>query len=244
MINMSSRYQYRRAKRLQSKSKKNFIVTLIIVLSLLYVSIAWILPNFIGGLSFIKNLSGSDKKIINNTDQTTLAPPVLNIPFEATNSSRINISGYSSANSKVELFIDDQKIETTDVDQDGNFLIENVELSLGINNIYSKSVDEKGKESLASKTLRIIYDSEAPDLEIFEPEDNKNIQGGDKRVKIAGKTEVGAQIFINGGQVVVSGEGNFSSIQSLNDGENNFDIKSVDTAGNNTEVSRKVTYQP
>jgi len=236
-------YRYKAARRLQRKSKRNFIITLILVVALLYIAFVWILPNLIGGVSIIKNFTNPAKKII-NVDQVSLAPPVLNIPFEATNTGQINISGYSTPGAKVEVFVDDDKKQTVSVSTDGSFNINNLPLSLGNNEISGKTVVEGGKESLPSKTLRILYDNEKPKLNLNEPADNKTIRGGDKKVKFSGKTEPGAQVFINNTQVIVDKDGNFSSDQVLNDGDNNFEIKAVDSASNATEISRKVIFQP
>lgn len=241
---MSSRYQYRRVKRYQNKSKRNFIATIIIILVLLYVTFVWILPFLIGGVGFIKNFTNPSKKVVIPSDQTTLAPPVLNIPYEATNTAQIDIGGFASSGAKVELFLDDDKKQTVEVSVDGSFKFSDVALSLGTNNIYGKTLDEKNQESLPSKTLVIIFDNEKPNLDISEPEDNKIINGGEKKVKISGKTEAGVLVYVNSNQVIVDKDGNFTTTLDLNEGDNNFDIKAIDTANNSNEVSRKVVFHP
>ncbi len=244
MLSMAYRYQYRAVKKQQKKSRQNFIITLIIIIILLYGTFFWILPFVISSIGAIRNSTNPSGKVINPTDQETLAPPVLNIPFEATNSSQINISGYGSPGSKVELFIDDDKKQTVTVNSDGSFDINDISLTLGINNIYGKSVDDSGKESLASKIISLTYDNKKPLLQINEPDDNKQIQGGDKKVKISGRTDPGIKVFINNNQVILDKDGNFSSDESINEGDNNFDIKAVDLALNTSQISRKVNYKP
>lgn len=239
-----SGYRIRTIKRMQNKSRQNFILSLIIIVALFYISLVWILPNLIGGLGFIKNFTAPNKKTVSLDNQVKLAPPVLNIPYEATNTAQINISGYSTPGAKVEIFVDDDKKQTVEVSADGSFYFEGIALSLGSNNIYGKAADDQGKESLASKTLKIIYDNEKPVLIVSEPEDNKTINGGDKKVKISGKTEPGANLYINNTQVIVDKEGNFSTTLDINEGDNTFNIKSVDRALNTTEISRKVIYKP
>lgn len=241
---MNTRYQYRAVKRRQRKDKQNFVITLIIIIILLYITFTWILPNLIGGLGIIKNLINPSKKISQDENQVLLAPPVFNIPFEATNTAQIDIPGYATPSSKVELFIDDEKKQTIDTDENGSFNFKDVELNVGTNNIYGKTVDEKNTESLPSKTIIITFDNEKPDLFINEPEDNKTIQGGDKKVTIFGKTEIGVNVYINGNQVIVDKDGKFSKTMDINEGDNNIEIKSVDSAFNTSEVSRKVTYNP
>lgn len=241
---MAYSYRQRRsAKKLARKSKQNFFITLFLITLLSYATIKWLLPGLVNSVGFVKNKVASQPKPVGSKiENSTLAPPILNIPFEATRTAQINIRGYGTANSKVAIFLDDEKKDTIEVSADGDFELQNVSLSLGINNIYGKSIDEKNQESLPSKTFQIIYDNEKPKLDISEPEDGKKIQGGDKKIKISGTTEIGVKIFINDNQVIVDKDGKFSSEQPLNEGDNNFNIKAIDAASNTTEISKKITY--
>lgn len=224
-------------------------------MALFFVTLQWILPTFINGIGIIKEIiKPAGKRLTSVAANASLAPPVLNIPYEATNTAQIDIQGYSSPGSKVKLYIDDTEKQTSDVNADGNFTFQKVTLSLGTNNIYGTTTDDEGKISFASKTLKVIFDNEKPLLTLNEPEDGKNIQGGEKKVKMSGKTETGADVFIseasndgvviNGTQTIVDKDGNFSTDLALNDGENNFTIKALDSAGNFTETGRRVIYQP
>lgn len=238
----SSRRQYRK---LAKKSKRNFFITVFLIILVMYLGLLWGLPVLINGVTSVKNYVKPVKKTITESPKnSSLAPPVLNIPYEATNTAEINIRGYGTPNSKVAIYLEDDKKDTTEVSADGVFEVKNISLSFGTNNIYGSSVDENNLESLPSKTLKIIYDNETPKLNISEPEDDKKIQGGDKKIKISGNTEVGAHVYINESQAVVNSEGKFSEEFSLNDGDNNFNIKTIDEASNATEVSRKVTFTP
>lgn len=242
---MAYRYRSRRsARRLARKDKRNFILTLIIIIFLIYATITWFLPFFINILGYINSLTKpSGKPPVQVSENVSLAPPVLNIPYEATSSSQINISGYASPNILVRLYLDDQVKKEVLAQEDGSFLIENVTLSLGTNNIYGKTVDEKGRESLPSKTIKVYFDNEKPILEVTEPEDGKKVIG-DRKLRLAGKTETGIQIFINDSRIIVDKDGFFSSEQTLNEGENNFTIKAVDQASNSSEIVRRVIFTP
>ncbi len=243
---MAYRYHSRRSvKRLSRKSKRNFAVTLIIITLLIFATISWILPSFINALGGIKNtIKPSQKAAIDLSEKITLAPPVLNIPYEATNTAQINIKGYATPHLKVKLYLDDREEQTIEAGSNGDFTFQNIDLSLGTNNINAKTVDEEGNESLSSKTIKIIYDNETPSLTLTEPEDNKTIQGGDKKVKVSGKTDPHARVFINGNQIIVDKDGNFSSDQPLVEGDNVFTIKTVSLTSNSTELERKVIYTP
>lgn len=204
----------------------------------------WILPILITGLGFITGVvKPSHKSTIPITESASLAPPVLNIPYEATSTAQIDIRGYGTPNSKVIIFVDDDKKASTQVSDDGTFEIKNIQLVFGTNNIYGKSIDEKDRGSLSSKIIKIVYDNENPSLEISEPEDGKTVQG-DRKIKISGKTEPQAQVSINENRVVVHSDGEFSTEYQLNDGENIFNIKSQDLAGNFTEITTRVVFQP
>lgn len=238
-------YRIRSARRLSRKTRHSFLATIIIIIILLFVTINWLLPGLINGIGFVKNFTRPSQAQKNSlSENPSLAPPVLNIPFEATNSAQIDIKGYATANSKVKLYLDDSPKQTAEVNSDGSFIIENVSLSLGINNIYAKTLNDKDNESLPSKAFRITYDNEKPILDISEPEDGKKIQGGDKKIKVSGKTEAGAKILINDSQVVVDKEGNFTTELPISDGDNMITIKAIDSAANTTEVQKRVNYTP
>lgn len=224
------------------KSKRNVVVTFILILVISYTTLAFLLPWFINGIGSIKKVLDPPKQVENTIDDNTLAPPVINIPYESTNSGTIDISGYATYGSQVKIYIDDQLKQTTDVKEDGSFVTTDIDLMLGINNIYGKTTSD-GKESLASKTIKIIYDNEKPRLEVSEPSDNKNVQG-ERKLKISGITEPEVKIFINNSQTIVDKDGNFSTERQLSDGENNFEIKAEDSATNSTTISRKIVFTP
>lgn len=223
------------------KSKRNFIISLILVLIFAYVALIWILPNLINALGYVNQFLHPPKT--EPAVESSLAPPVLNIPFDATNSSEIDIPGYTTADSEVKLFMEDNEVKIVKTQSDGSFVFQNVELSLGINNIYGKTVDQDGKISFPSKLIRILFDDEEPSLEVNEPEDGKNIIG-DRKITISGKTEKGVKVTVNGIQIIVDQEGNFQTNMSLNEGENAFTIKATDSSTNYTEIVRRVNFTP
>jgi hypothetical protein len=235
-------YYSRSTRRLAKQSKRKLIWTIIILLGLGYASIFWILPTFIGGIGILNGVLHPSKGETPVSENPTLAPPQISIPFEATNSATMDIKGYSTGK-KVQIFLDDQLKQTADVDSSGNFNASDIDLSLGTNNIYGKSLDEKNQESLPSKTFKVIYDDTNPTLEINNPPDGAEIQG-ERKLNITGKTDSDAYVFINNAQAIVQQDGNFSYQISLGDGENNINIKSQDQALNITEINRKVIFKP
>lgn len=238
-------YKIRSARRISKKSRRNFFITIVFIGFIIFATLNWILPSFIGGVGFVKetiNPSSKEKSLLDESPM--LAAPVLSIPYEATASSEIEVRGFTTPNSKVRLFVDDIEVQSVKAEEDGSFVFQNISLNVGTNNIFAKSVDDKDKESLPSKTFKIVYDNDKPSLSLSEPEDNKKIQGGDKKTKVSGNTEAGVKVLINDSQVVVNADGNFSTEILINEGDNTITIKSIDLADNTTEIQRRISYTP
>lgn len=237
-----SRYKPRSVRHWERKHQRNIIVSLILGSIILYLVFFWGLPNLIGGLSIFNRFKPStsqDQPI----EDSGLAPPVLNIPYEATNTATIKISGYASPNAQVKIYLDDNLSTSTQASDNGSFLTDPITLLLGTNLIYGQTVSD-GKTSLASKTIKVIYSNEKPTIELLEPPDNHQITGGEKQVKVAGKTETANSVTVNGQTVILSPEGNFTTPVPLNDGDNLISIIATNSVGNTTRVERKVTFNP
>jgi hypothetical protein len=240
---MTYRSRYSKSYQSQGNPRTRFIVTIIVIGLFLFATVFWILPFFVSGVGLVTNVFKTTPQQKPVSEDATLAPPVFNIPFEATNQEVIEIKGYATANSKVELYLDDELKDSVTTGEEGSFTFENIELVLGTNNIYGKTIDDSGKVSLPSKILRITLDTENPELEVLEPEDGKSVQG-ERRLRVSGKTEVDSKVFVNDSQTVVKSDGNFVAEISLNDGENQITIKAIDKAGNTTDLGRRVTFTP
>ena len=201
----------------------------------------WGLPFIIGQLSFLNKretpIDASSLKI-----DEAIAPPVLYIPFEATNSASLPISGYAAPLSKVEIYIDDEIKSQTATDTEGKFTSIPLSLNLGTNNIHAVTISDSDKKSLPSKNIRLYYSSEKPQLEISEPGDGVEISGGDKKVKVAGITDPNNSVTINGSTVIVDSEGNFQTVIALNDGDNTVTVIASNSFGNNNQLQRIVRY--
>lgn len=236
-----SRFKPRSIRRLERKTKRNTFWTLIISAVLVYALIAWVIPFFIGGLTFLDKFKPQTKP---ETIDQAITPPILNIPFESTNSATLNLTGFASSDSEVEIYVDDQLKDTVKTDSTGNFIAENIELNLGTNNITGKTVNSDGKKSLPSKNIRLFYSDEKPKLEILEPADNTDLKGGDKKVRVSGKTDPENNVSVNGSSVIVRNDGTFSTEVNLNDGDNKIGITVSNGVGNQTQEERLVKFTP
>lgn len=237
-------YQNRSSRYLVRKTRSRLIFTIIVVIFLIYATLEWVLPNFVSAIGLVTQVFKPKKPTATAvSDQVILAPPVITIPFEATNSSAIDIKGYAIAQTKVKIFVDEIEKSSVNVTEDGTFLAKDIQLNLGTNNIYGKTIDQETKESLPSKLVKLIYDNEKPKLDVSEPTDGKEVTG-DKKVTVSGQTEVSAQVTINGIRIITDSDGKFSTQISLNDGENVITIEAADKASNSIKIERRVIFKP
>ncbi|HCB22740.1 hypothetical protein A3H81_00730 [Candidatus Daviesbacteria bacterium RIFCSPLOWO2_02_FULL_38_18] len=236
------RYRYRAARKAAKKSKYNFLATIIIITFLLFATVNWILPNLIQGLGFIRGFFNTQTpKKITTQQSSTLAPPVLNIPYEATNSGKIMVKGYGTPKTKVLIFVDESRAGETESLEDGYFEVKDISLNLGSNSIFGKT-QGGNTDSLPSKIIKVFFDSEKPTLDIYEPGDNTEVHG-DKKVKVSGKTESGVKVFVNNRRVISNSDGTFSLDYPLNEGDNTLIIRAEDIAQNLMEIQRRVIFK-
>lgn len=248
LSNQKPRYDPVKPFSLRKKEKKirnRLIFSLFIGLILLYGMFVWILPNLIGGLSVFNQLKTNNISPTPMPKNAILAPPTLDIPYESTFAAVIKIKGYSQPNTLVEIYQNNLLLETKRSVADGSFISKEINLVLGTNSFYGRNIDEKGEKSLPSKTFQIIYDNEKPKINLTEPAEGQIIKG-DKKVKVSGSVDKNRDIdlTINGIRIIINSDGNFSQTIDISDGDNIITVLAADLAGNTSQVSRKVTYQP
>lgn len=234
-------YKPRSLRHSESKAKRKLIFTIVGIIVACYVLFNWGLPFVIGHLSFLNKHKETVQADTLKIDEA-IAPPVLYIPFEATNSASLPISGYAAPLSRVEIYIDDEVKAQTSTDSEGKFEAGPISLNLGTNNIHAVTINDSDNKSLPSKNIRLYYSSEKPELSVSEPADGTEVKGGDKKVKVAGKTEVNNSVTVNGSTVIVDSEGNFSTVVALNDGDNTLTVVASNSFGNNNQIQKNVKY--
>ncbi len=176
-----------------------------------------------------------------NTDKPRfIAPPVLNQPFTATNSAQIKVSGTAQNKQQVKLYVNDNVVDTQDVQSDGTFSFENVTLKNGDNTIQAKA-KMNDKESDFSNTLTITFQNKAPSLDVSSPSDGQSFSK-DPSLVVKGKTDPDAKVTVNDFQAIVNDDGSFSYNMQLQNGDNQLKVIAMDAAGNKTEKDLKVTY--
>lgn len=238
----SSSYKPRSLRRYEQKTRRNLLLSLGVIILFIYLFFFWGLPLLIQGVTLVQHKPTDKEK--SPSEDVKLTPPVLNLPYEATNTASIKIKGYAQPDSKIEILINNVVKSTTSSDGSGQFESGFIDLTKGDNFISGKTVDNKGNKSLASKSIRVFFTMEKPKLEVSEPDDNKIIKGGDKKIVVRGKTSLGNTVNINGNIIIVNSEGLFFFEIPLNEGDNQIVVTSTNEVGNFTKIERKVTFIP
>jgi parallel beta-helix repeat protein len=183
------------------------------------------------------------RDIAGNINRTTvyvlrdLTPPDIRLlapskEVTLTTQAPINFTGTTEAGAV--LTIDDAPVQ---LDAGGNFSVM-VELSEGTNIIVLKAVDLAGNFKIVRRTVQL--DTMPPPLTVTAPIDG--LRTVNDSVDLLGATEQGAKVLVNGEEVQVGPDGNFSKGgMTLVLGTNNITVSARDQAGNIQNISLKVT---
>ena len=221
--------------------RRAFLFTILTILAILGV-LFYGLPSVARFAAFLSDLRKSNLPVDRN-DTTPPAPPRLDRLPEATKEPEIEISGVTEEGATVILTLNGKDEEVV-ADADGKFRF-SYSLRKGENQISAKAKDRTGNESQPTAGITVLFDNEAPKLDISAPADGSQFYGdGQRQLAIKGTTEVGITLTINDRIVKVEEDGTFTFATTLADGENSFNLKSADKAGNQTEKALKVNFSP
>jgi len=196
-------------------------------------------------IKFINLITPNGEETVLETTRDNLPPPPPQLdPLpEATNSAFLVISGRAEKGAELILFQDGEEKEKTSVGDEGEFAFNQITLEDGENIFLARARDGAGNESQPSLAQTVILDEQPPELTIDSPQDGETINDK-KEISIKGKTEKEAIVMVNDRQVVVGLEGNFEASYFLAEGENEIIVVAKDKAGNKTEKTIKIKYQP
>jgi bacillopeptidase F len=231
-----------RRSRLERKTNEQ-VTKKTVIFGFLTIAIAVVLLVF--GLPFLIKFSvflGESKKSSNSTNKVLppLAPRLV-IPFEATNSATIDVSGFAEAKVTVELLKNEMSIGKTAVTENGDFTFGKISLDEGNNNFSAIASTENNGNSEGSTPINIVYDKTPPNLNLTNPSENSlSVDYAD--IDITGTTDKGSSVLINGRMAMVDDNGNFKLRWQLNTGKNDLEVIAKDVAGNQTKKSISVTF--
>jgi hypothetical protein len=204
---------------------------------------------FFFGLPVVARFAGmiaglkSSGKPVDVADTTPPGPPHFNTLPEAVNKESLEVEGTSEAGATVTIYLNDQGQDVV-VGSGGDFS-HTFKLAKGDNTLHALAKDTAGNESKKTQLYNVIYDTELPTLEITQPNDGASFSGSTQRqITILGKVSEGASLTINDRITMVSSDGSFTYLTSLNEGTNSFTLKAADLAGNSAEKSLSVSFSP
>jgi hypothetical protein len=178
------------------------------------------------------------------TDTIPPQVPVLNSLPDATNSAQLVISGYGEGDTTIDLYQNGSKISETTADTQGNFSFSNVPFQTGDNVLYVVSTDKANNSSQSNKTT-VNYKTTPPSLTITTPTDGSTVNNQRNQLAtVSGTTDANATIYLNNKLLFTDASGNFSGTFQLQPGSNALSIRAVDPAGNETDKTVTVTYNP
>jgi bacillopeptidase F len=226
----------RRTKLEQQKIIRQIAIFLLLAVILTAAFILVIIPNL---FKFLANLSGATPT---QSNDVPIQIPFLAAPVAATSSATLSLSGFSQKGYTVVVVDNSQEKASQSASDDGSFKTD-ITLDQGDNQLTVYAIDQNKKQSEASQVYHVKFSDQPPALEVSQPQDKASIQGKqNQKLTIQGKTDPQVQVYINDRLVFVKDDGSFSSVQQLNEGDNNFTVKAVDTAGNNTQKQFTVSF--
>ena len=164
----------------------------------------------------------------------TIAPElrITNPPrdYMPTNRAHFTITGVTAPD--VDLTIQGVPVE---VRPDGNFS-GTVDLVSGENAVVVEAKDALG--NTAKVIIHLVLDTEPPALVVESPYSGRT---EDSTVNVTGRTDVGADLTINGVAVAVDDKGRFRLTMPLRYGDQNITVVASDLAGNEATVNLQVT---
>jgi hypothetical protein len=224
----------------ESRNKKTTILSIIGIVIILFLVLKFGLGILV---SFSVFLSGGGNQ--NNNFQASnqinfIAPPLLNPIVTATNSANIIISGKTDKNNTVYLYINGAIVDHAQTQDNGTFNFSET-LNKGSNQIYAVA-EYKNKRSESSDSFTVYFSNSQPALDVSAPSDGQSFNKDQNTVNVAGKTDPGVKVTVNGFWAVIDDNNNFSYTLPLQNGDNQIKILATDQAGNQNEKDLKVTY--
>lgn len=195
-------------------------------------------------VKFAVFLGETKNKNDNNANKEKVLPPLaprIFVPYEATNSAQINISGVAEPKSSVELLKDEVSVQKVDVSSGGDFTFSNVTLDKGNNTFTAVATGESGERSSVSPELSIAYIDQPPEFTLTNPSQDE-IKVDNAEYEVSGKSDKGVSVTVNGRVAVVDNDGNFKAKIELNQGKNDVEIIVTDIAGNQAKKTVSITY--
>ena len=239
---MRRRYRSYLRRKEESRNIKKAIALMISTIAIGLLIIFFGLPAIINFSSLIANLRKSNTPVEANDTTPPITPRFSSLP-EETNNSRIELSGSTEPGAFVTIDYEGKEQEVI-ANANGIFNLI-ITLKEGENIIKAYSKDAAGNKSAEVAMISIKFDNTPPEFENESPKEGTTFYGSKQRqISIAGQTEIDSQISVNDRFVLVEENGAFNYTLTLTDGENKFNVKAMDAAGNSSEKELTLFFTP
>lgn len=190
----------------------------------------------------IVNLLSNSNRVNNDrNDLIAPPPPTLSIPYVATNSAVISLSGQSEPGTQVYLTQNSNSIGNRRTGNDGVFKFEDINLTDGSNIFKLVAMDPAGNQSPPSANYTLEFLSHPPEIELENLTDGQTVST--KKLTIKGSTSPQNKLFINDRFVMLGNTGAFETTIVLNVGENKLQIVATDKAGGRTQKDLTINLE-
>ena len=155
------------------------IVKILVLCVILYGSLFYLAP-FVAEIA--SKFTGGKTQVV--VTAIVNSPTLSNLP-QLVNKDTVTLEGISSANTQVELFLNDSSYGKTSADNDGKFKFENVSIIKGVNKIQLKAKNSDGIESPKSKEYSLNFDDKKPEIKNINISNNQVITNLNKNVDMS-----------------------------------------------------------
>lgn len=233
--------QSRLSKTAEKRTKKQLYLSILGIIVVVFLLFKFGIPALVNFSLFLSSLKGQQSTSNSQTAKELIVPPTLIQEFTATNSASITINGTTTAQQIVQLYVNDDLVDSTTAKDDGTFSFKGISLTQQQNTIKAR-VKKDNKLSDFSDPLIISYIQKAPSLTLDSPSDGQSFPHDQSSVTVKGKTDADVRVTVNDFWAIVDSSGNYTYSLRLQNGDNQIHVVATDAAGNTTTKQIKVTY--
>lgn len=238
---MATQYRSRLARKESRRLMRQAVLMLVIAVVIVVAGAFWGIPAMVRLAGVLGEINSANEPVEVNQVVAPYAPRLV-VPYEATSSSSIAISGFAPAETSVTLSNNGESVATTTTNQQGEFTFSQVLLSRGENQLVAIAA-ANNVQSPPSPVYSIVFDNTPPQITIDSPTDGSALYGiTSQNITIRGQVDKPSQVYINDRFTVLSADLVFSQQFRLNNGENTIVVRAVDSAGNISQNEIKVSF--
>lgn len=230
----------RLSRKTEQKTRKNLALSLLGIILIILLAFKFGVPFLVNLSLFLSGSQNKDETKIENP--SFIAPPVLDSFPQATGSAEIVVSGIASKKQTINLYVNDELVDTTKAEDNGKFSFKEA-IKPG-ENIIKVTAVVNNKESGFSNIITTVFRNAPPSLSISSPTDGQSFSKDQNSANVKGTTDANVKVTVNGFWAITDSNGNFTYTLLLQNGENRIKVTATDLAGNKTEKELKVSYSP